>query len=289
MITFRNTASDECTVRYMIAQHTPDPFRKEPRNVGVIVEKNGIIEARFLGECGRGTWDMSQLRSFESPNAYRLWVDHWRKVIDSAGFDGLLRSGNSSFSVIPGGEVGDTGDDPAGDVCQFLFGRVVFRSRKPEIVSQDELPATGPLPKELRSAFRELGLMSSSSRVRNPILSPHYVRGASTWHEIPFYQETETDCWAMETVDFSVRRKSAARDHAAYAHVAFTDLMRPEFVSDRTVHAIGIVRLSEEDSENRDVGQGLEILGRSCTILRWNDPKEREEFLKARVRTATAA
>ena len=51
------------TATYWIAKYVEDPFRNEPRNVGVIVLKNGVSVGKFFGERDNGTLDQRKLKA----------------------------------------------------------------------------------------------------------------------------------------------------------------------------------------------------------------------------------
>ena len=53
--------------RYWIAQHIQDLFRKEPCNVGVILQVNGLTLTRFLGEKEDGRIDGRIIRGLAHP------------------------------------------------------------------------------------------------------------------------------------------------------------------------------------------------------------------------------
>jgi len=128
MYFFFPTASSEPTARYLIVQHLPDPFRREARNVGVVVEKEGKVAARFLGESDSGAWTLSRPKGMPNTNVYRLWVDRWRKVIRTSGeswADHLRSEISGQFLIIPGGEVSQTGADAAEEVCQHLYSLLI--------------------------------------------------------------------------------------------------------------------------------------------------------------------
>jgi hypothetical protein len=59
------------TVQYWIAKNVEDPFRNEPRNVGVIARDAKDIAARFVGERDSGEIDRRLLgQRFRYPDVY---------------------------------------------------------------------------------------------------------------------------------------------------------------------------------------------------------------------------
>lgn len=97
-------------VKLYIAKYRPCLFRDEPRNIGCIVELNGVRLAKFK--------TARQAKS-KYPAAYRQWIDYWRRNIDD---DILKLSGKAmNFYIASGGEIHDTGDDPLSDVLAFAY------------------------------------------------------------------------------------------------------------------------------------------------------------------------
>jgi len=70
------------STHYILAKHVPDVFRKEPKNIGVIVWSELGVEARFWGVDSHGLLDKRQIPPFvNSANAYEQWVRYWLKEI----------------------------------------------------------------------------------------------------------------------------------------------------------------------------------------------------------------
>jgi hypothetical protein len=70
--------------RFLVAKYTPDVFRNEPRNIGVVLWSPGGVLARFIGEPAEpgDEWDEACIPSFvASPAAYKQWVRYWRREI----------------------------------------------------------------------------------------------------------------------------------------------------------------------------------------------------------------
>ena len=293
MISFLNGASSGPPARYLIAQYVPDMFRREPRNVGIVLEKAGCVVCKFIGETESG-WDPKKLRWANNPNAYRLWVDHWRKQLDkyvAAWPSERLESDGATFALIPGGELLETGSDTPQEVCEYLYRLLVSTGGLADALSptaQEELQLA--LKEDLVSEFRQQGLMASNMFVSNPIQANYSIRGASYWHQVTFYQETPRQAWAMEPVDFTSRFKNWSRDHAAYMKYVFDDLrLEKPLGNQRPVETIAIIRLEPGDSEHTAVSKGLEMLEGNCRIVNWVVESERDDFIQERLEAANAA
>jgi hypothetical protein len=119
--------------RYFIVQHVANLFRREPRNVGVIVELRGQRYARFYGEVLPGQLDLRTLPEIAYPDVYRQWIDYWRRLLrTSSDLERDLTEANGAhYNVVVGGEVSETGNDPLAVVCDYLYCLLVT-----ELVSQ---------------------------------------------------------------------------------------------------------------------------------------------------------
>ena len=64
--------------RYFIARHMRDEFRRESRNIGVLVEKADYIVAKFLGEN-------AETGAFEASGALETSSGHKRRTASGCG------------------------------------------------------------------------------------------------------------------------------------------------------------------------------------------------------------
>ena len=295
MFFFHNTVSREratAPARYLIAQYMPNVFRRERINVGVVVEKSGFVSARFRGETDDGGWDLRNLRGMNA-NAYRLWVDHWRKTTANSQTwpeQSLDTRKDQSFVLVDGGELFDTGTDTPYEICKYLYSLLVSSGGLAEALdpeATDDVQVA--LRDDVRDAFKASGILGSNLLTRHPVLADQDVKGTKTWHRIAFFQELGHEAWAMEPVDFQPKQKNVARDHAAYARYVFDDFRARSLENGMKINPIAIVKMEPTDLSHPAVGKGLEILGQSCTIVNWHDAKERNRFIEERSSIANAA
>lgn len=70
------------STHYILAKHVPDVFRKEPRNIGVIVWSEVGVAAQFWGVDAQGLLDKRQIPPFViSASAYEQWIKYWEAEI----------------------------------------------------------------------------------------------------------------------------------------------------------------------------------------------------------------
>src|ERR1044071_705023 len=111
---------------YWVAKYVDDPFRNEPRNVGVIVSLGEDIAARFVGEREDGTYDGRRVGArFRYANVYGQWRDFWRAKIHARSIDEIVKAKTPNYFIQSGGEVSNTGTDSVADICEFLYSFLV--------------------------------------------------------------------------------------------------------------------------------------------------------------------
>lgn len=95
---------------WFVVKHVPDLMRQEPRNVGVLLEVDGQVLTRFLGEDANGGIDGRSVPQFGSHHVYKAWVRHWRSLA-ARGVPALFgeaeagRRPGDSFYIAVGGDV----------------------------------------------------------------------------------------------------------------------------------------------------------------------------------------
>lgn len=283
--------------RYLIAQYMEDIFRREVRNVGVIVQKSGDIVARFIGESGNRI-DGRKLSGFRNPDVFRQWVTYWRKTIasDADPFSTLCSTGRGNFLVIDGGRVTDTGYDTAADIATYLYSVLVSEAgwETPLVPAtsddEDEVAAVGMpasrLPTELTNTFRDLNILATSADqpplVSHPIRVREPVPGTTTVPHEPQFTQKNGRLWVMEPLDFSGRARDAARDHAGLTAFMFEDLKDAYGTG---VETIAIYRGPEDptDADIAAVKYALAMIGKTKSpVVDWRDKEARIAFVEER-------
>lgn len=68
----------------LVVKHTPDPFRNEPRNVGVLISNGRRAVARFLGEDDTDRLNLNSVPKavVHDRAAYRQWVAYFRECLE---------------------------------------------------------------------------------------------------------------------------------------------------------------------------------------------------------------
>ncbi len=271
-------------------QHIPDSFRKESRNVGVIVERDGAFDARFVGESSDLEFDDRKLRFLEHPKVYRNWVRYWRRLIRDTEreVDSELRADqDGNFRVIDGGSINRVGADSIESVCEYAFTMLVShgglsealnaseRGEEPHIVLRDSIVRE----------FRSSGLMGGSQTLfgRHPIVANQAIIGSRTVHEFSFTQRHST-LDLIEPLNLRTTQKRHAKDRAGWMAYAFNDVQRS---SKRDCEIVPFV-IADIPEQRDDVTEYcLDTLKGIATVINWDDPAERDRFLSER-QTAAA-
>jgi hypothetical protein len=271
--------------RYWIAQHVSDPFRNEPRNVGVIVQVGSSVTTRFFGEGNDGVLDGRSLRhAFQYPDVYKQWIQYWRKESLKGPLEKLLEGNAANFRVQFGGEVSDIAGDTSDDVAKYLYAIVVSESGfKAAIHSteEDESAAQPVLDVEISNALDAANILGRGEvdiPVPHPVRKGVHVLGRASATYVPAFVQRNGHLVVMETVDFTRVQRRVSRDHAGWSAYMFHDIRSV----DRTAQPIAVVRMTEQDADADEVRNGIAMLHNEGEVVNWLDPRQREQFLADR-------
>lgn len=292
MITKSDTTASGVTTFYIV-QHIPDVFRRESRNVGVIVARGREITAKFFGEKPGGLIDGRSIRDFDYPDVYRQWVHFWRKAIKKNkdtedAIKRIVDANADHYAVIEGGAIDGTKGDSIESVCNYAYSMLVSEGGLVEALghNKDQLAALENLRDEIKSEFKELEIMSGTEAMlaKHPIMADQHVLGASASHQFSFIQR-DSKWWLIEPVNFITRQKLGARDHAGWATLAFADVLHKH---KENAVPIAVIRLAEHEKDNEVIEYSLSMLRRVARIVDWMNPAEKYEFLEERRAVALA-
>lgn len=291
--------SNQDNVEYLLIQLVEDLFRRESRNIGVVVRKQGNVAARFLGESAEQSIDGRKIKTMAAPEVYRQWIEYWRRVLveDPDPFGTIVRSQRGNYVVLEGGNVGDTGGDPPDDVADFLFRSLVAPGgglAEPwhEAETDEERQAAAPkLNRELAQAFRAANLLAyegdQPSLIRAPILHRAPLKGSTSVPHRPEFQQQNGRVYVMETLDLLETAQIRVRDHAGYITFMFGDLK--ESLPGK-VETIAVVRMDPASTELEEHARyGLSVVRKEASkVVNWVNSDERAAFLEDRRKVALA-
>jgi len=265
--------------RYWVAKYVEDPFRNEPRNVGIIVATGDEWAARFAGEREDGTIDGRRLQSFKYADVYKQWLLYWREQIDVENIDEIVGAATPNYYVLRGGEVSDTGSDSAESVCAFLYGLLVsdipvleaFELSKQEDTERD-------LWQDVDVAFREWDILADQPNltIRHPIRRNHRIRGAHATHE-PSFSQMNGALYLFETIDFNSHKPKLLKERAGFVAYMFSDIRGTH----RDLGAYSIIRPKVGD-EGEAVEYARTVLQGESTLINWSDKSQQNQFLATR-------
>jgi hypothetical protein len=262
-----------------------DPFRREPRNVGVVVLKAGVVAGKFAGETAPGQIDGRSIRWLAHPDIYRQWVESWREEINAGPFETavkrLMNSNAGNYQVVTGGQVTDTGTDSAETICNHLYRLLVTEtalSEGPASADESESSAT-ILRADIASEFRKRDILGirHSGKLPHPILSDVPVLGKKLFHT-PAYVQKNKVLYVMEPINFQLQRKGTAKDHAGWAAKMFDDI----YAHNPLTKPIAIVRAGAEELRDDTVKYAMGLIESSARVVQWLNPGERQQFLAER-------
>lgn len=277
---------------YLVAQYMEDVFRREVRNIGVLVRKGNEYAAKFFGEIEPGVVDGRRIKSLVAPDVYRQWVQYWRRILatDADPFNALTRTPQANYPLLDGGSVWDTGDDAASSVADFLYTALVAEDGLSGAYSiESELSGSARvspmrLNREIESTFRSINILASADEelalVRHPVRQKPEIRGTTSEPHVPQFSQQNGRLFVMETVDFSEKSKERAKDHAGLTSFMFEDLRD---AMQESVFPIALVRFGTLDDSVPEVRYGLSMLHKAAgEVINWDDADARAHFVEQR-------
>ena len=197
------------SARYWVAKYVDDPFRNEPRNVGIIVSTPDGLAARFAGERDDLSMDKRRLgQRFKYADVYLQWVDYWREQIANENLTEIIGAVTPNYYVVSGGEVSDTGADDPSIICNFLYNLLVSDASVMEAFELvTETDAEHDLAWEVSSAFAEWAILADSPtlHVRRPIKKKQHIKGSHATHE-PSFSQQNGKLYLFEAIDFNAKK-----------------------------------------------------------------------------------
>ena len=271
---------------YWLAKYVEDPLRNETRNVGVFVEKDGVIAARFIGERDDLVFDARKLGAkFSHPSVYTQWRNYWREQLAKSDMSTVLEASTSNYFVQLGGEVADVDGDAATEVCQFLFDLLVGGGplNAYQWQTDDESVA---LSSDIVAAFDHLGILAHDGQLfaRHPVLREQPVTGHHVTHT-PSFSQRNGKLYIFDHIDLSGSRPNKIKERAGFLGYMFSDIRARE----KNVETYSIVRPADDDGTPHPISYARDVLGSELKIVNWSDDRERQAFLADRRRVADAA
>ena len=239
-----------------------------------------------------GSIDGRKLRGLPFPDVYRQWVEHWRTVIgkpDANWREELLKTGGH-YRVPDAGEVTDTGDDRPEVVADYLYSLLVSEGGLAEAlgVSEEVASAIARLKDEVTDHLSAVNVFGATTLfVRHPVQHNIPIRGTAEQPHRPAFVQENGSLFVMETVDFTIRTKELAKDHAGWAAYMFDDIRESLKEGKIRVHAISIVRSRSEDEDNENVAYARSVLkAKSDEVVNWLSESDRSRFIRERIEVA---
>lgn len=272
------------SVRYWIIQHIPDVIRQERCNVGVLATNGVEHELRFWGERAPGELDRRKLRNHPAPRTYQQWVTFWREELaETDDPRALLHHVGANYTIVEGGEVTDTADDPLTQITAHLFQLLVDAQGIRGVLDDHDVETTQRLQDALKNTFSNAGLLggAAAAQIRHPILEAAAITGNVTTHH-PTFSQRNGHLYIMEPIDLSrPRALHHAHTRSGFAAYMFSDIRRCE----HDVEAIAIVQLDQTLRDPR-VEEAHELLAAEARVVNWSDARARQAFLEERIAIA---
>ena len=271
------TIQSEQLVEYFICQYSADPFRREPRNVGVIAHRDGKLAYRFVGETSTGI-DRRRIRWIHDEDAYEQWVHFWTKAVTKPDWKSkLISSGKRNYFVIDGGLLAGSENDEMEKVVDYLFTVLVERDGLDPLIEEDDRPhSSKEFKAEVQNLFRANGLMANQKGAgRSPIYADRDLFGKKTPHRFAFVQSNGIKR-PMEVFDFESSQTKHIIHHAGWARTAFEDVLDYEPTAD----PFALIRPPESLQKRDTFDHAAAMLRGCCTIIDVTNTRARESFIE---------
>lgn len=272
------------TAKFYIAQYIPDPFRKEPTNVGVIAMRDGKAAGKFFAENDKGgIIKANARRRVLHPGIYRQWIDYWKECV-RRGEDGIAEALNEprdNFRLLEGGSVSEIGEDTPNVIASCLYRRIVAEEADARPASARLMPR---FEKTVYEFFKQYNLLTHNLGVQNPIVAHQPVTGSVVPH-IPSFVQKNGHLIVMQTVYVGkATTRRTIMERAGYTANMFKDI--------EAVHpgaeAIAIMNVDVDIDHSDDVDRLSKVVADAATqVVDWRDEPSRFRFMQDRIRIAS--
>ncbi|HET7229085.1 MAG TPA: hypothetical protein VFJ16_03750 [Longimicrobium sp.] len=275
--------------------------------MGVLVGDEHGIAVRFVGETPDGLDLRTAHRVRQDGAMYAEWHAFWRRQValyndrasrepgdPNAFFESLIEHGGDVFSIYEGGEFIPDEGQRLPEIADELFNRVVRTDVETKADNRDGGVGRTPsqLFKEVRGAFRKLGILSTENYVGGTvppsdgfIRARYPVKGTEALFR-PNFVQRNGNLAVMENVDYSLTDADRATEHALYTASMLADV-RSANEAVVPIDLIVIVHSVAGMNENaQKAGRAaIERVGGVRQVL-WNNSEDKERFLHERERAA---
>lgn len=274
------------TTRYWVAKYVADPFRNEPRNVGVFVHHCGSFAAKLVGEREDGVLDNRRLRGlFPQPQVFAQWQKYWRKNLNCGKIEKIVKSATTNFVVVEGGVISDTGNDAIYDVCNFVYNLVVSDDGAAEAFDWplESAPETD-LASDIYSTFLDARVLADAPdiEVSHPVRKNQTIQGKRVKHT-PTFSQMNGHLSVFEAIDLGRPKQKLVRERAGWMAYMFTDIK--DNLHDAEMYSIIQPNENEEDEA---ISFARSVLEKSSHVVNWSDKEERQNFLQQRIKVAVS-
>ncbi|MFJ4963008.1 hypothetical protein ACIP6P_11260 [Streptomyces sp. NPDC088729] len=231
------------TANWYLVKYVPDPFRDEPKNIGVVVESEGRGVMRFVGQRNGG-FDGRRVRGVvRSPRTLKAWIEYVEYHLSSGTFmeqvQRLSSRSGQNYRIDFRGTIGQSGSaTEMKAIADDLFTELIGDPGPPGTQSIDDL-ANELLFHRLRFPADRHVERDVSYRVR--------LRGEP--HELGFDYRYESDrTTLLDKISLSAPEKTLRKSvHDLMFRIEhirdYKEVRHPSFV---TLYDLGKSRMSDQ-------------------------------------------
>lgn len=293
-------------IQCYLARYTPDLLRQETSNVGIILQHNDDIVARFFAETfktvrqradsprqrtGIGVDKKIAAKRVLHPGIYRQWIEYWRYHI-SRGTDGLQTIVGREplhFAVVAGATISTLQNGTLLSLRDELFGLMVdpVNDARP-----DHKPQEPQLFHAIREEFLKASILATDKKqlVPYPVVAHATVSGRVDPQHQPSFVQNGPQLVVMQTVNLShaeTHKRTIGMSARSTAYM-FRDVQ--ESRRDREVKTIALVSVSPSSSlpdETGVVERAYNILLEAADeVIDCSVPEKKSQFLDGRIKAA---
>jgi hypothetical protein len=279
------------STRYIIAKHVSDVFRKEPRNIGVILWSEFGVEARFWATDSYGVVDGRKIPEFvNSKSAYEQWIAFWLNEIkkpqveligsgslipiSSPGVIQAIQSGNSAhFFLDEGGTILEQvtkSQLPA--LADELFEKIVTA----DIV--DEPDTTALINDACEKVIKTTPLANNKNFYRRRLLFPEITPKVIEKIEFSYFYGNGEPLWLGQQVALK-RYKSQLTKEVDSICWRFEKVIKAGFITNE--QGAAFIYPTDEQLADEDVTRSIAVLGTVTNVFNLRDTQSaKHEFEK---------
>ncbi|XZE35395.1 hypothetical protein SH501x_000886 [Pirellulaceae bacterium SH501] len=186
----------------------------------------------------------------------------------------LLKQRGGNYGVVDGGVLSGSTNDSIEEVCNYLFATLVTTAGIDSLTEVEEEKSSPQLQKQIYDQLRAAQIVGRASHVPSPVIKNVEVFGRFRPYRMAFAQKNGV-MRVMEVFDFSNAKPKQLEHHAAWAKVAFDDIMGAY----GNAEPVAVFSRSSKASRKAVEEKCMDLLSQSANLVDWNSEEERNDLV----------